>query len=299
MEINQIRYVIKVAQHQNFSRAAEELFITQPTLSQQISKLEKELDLILFERTTRSVKLTRVGEEFVEKAIKVISAWEDLELVMKKQKNLENGRIVVGILPTLSQLGLTHHIASFLEKYQDIKIDFVEAWSEALIPLLHSNKVDIAFFNPLFFKGKDKDPYIEHYPLLEDSVVLIVNKHHAFAKKPFVTLEQLNNIPVIMLTGNCSIRKTIDSVFTKHNINPLVVCECSSVETVMSLISEGMGISFLSSKVASNYKKYKNIKIIPIQPRIKTFTVMALSPSKKHSPASIALKNFILNNFLK
>lgn len=298
MEINQIMYVIKVAQYQNFSRAAEELFITQPTLSQQISKLEEELGLVLFERTTRSVKLTSVGEEFVKHAVKVVKAWEDLELAMKKHHDLEKGRIVVGILPTLSQLGLTHHIVSFLEKHQGINIEFEEAWSEELISLLQSNKVDIAFLNPIYFKENNKTTSIDHYPLMDDSVVLIVNKNHPFAKRPFVLLEELGHMPMIMLTGHCSIRKTIDSVFEKHNISPLIVCECSSVETLIGLIGEGMGISCLSSRVASNYKN-TDIKIIPIQPHIKTFTVMALSQSEKHSPATIALKNFILNNFSK
>lgn len=296
MEISQLKYAIQVAQEQNFSRAAEKLFITQPTLSQQIGKLEKELGLTLFERTTRSVVLTSAGKDFIEYALQVVQAWNNLNLAMEKHLNLEKGNITIGILPTLSQLGLTHHIVAFLDKYSSIKIEFIEAWSEELVPLLLSNKVDLAFLNPISSQDDHKLQFINFYPLVEDCVMLIVNNNHPFAQREFVFLNELIHMRMLMLTGHCSMRKTIDSVFNEHKINPLIVCECSSIDTLIGLIGEGMGVSFLTSKVALRHEN-SHIQMIPIHPRIKTFTAMALSSSKQHSPATIAFKNFILNNF--
>ena len=296
MNINQIRYVLKVAQYHSFSRAAEELFITQPTLSQQIGKLEQEFELSLFERTTRFVKLTDAGNEFVQQAKKIVDEWAALEHMMTKHLNQKRGRIVLGVLPTLSKLNLTTHIASFMDIYPKTAIELTEAWSEELISKLLSNEIDIAFLNPVFPDDNAFLSKIECYPVFEDNIMLVVNTSHPLSNAPYVTLDDLKPLKMIMLSGHTSVRKTISTAFKESNINPLVVCECSGVDTMIDLVANRMGVSFLTSMVAENYEHNK-VKAIPILPPIKTQTALVLPKYTQHTKITLAFKNFILDKF--
>ena len=298
MEMNQIRYVLKTAKCRNFSHAAIELFVSQPTLSQQLSKLEQELGVILFERTTRSVKLTSAGEDFVAQAQKIVDAWDELNFVMQSHATLEKGRIVIGVLPTIGQLNLTHYIADFLKNYSGIKIEMVEDWSEELMVKLLSHEIDLAFLNPILSHGETALNQIECHPLVEDTIMLVTNQNNGLSEKSSVTMEELSNMPVLMLKGHTSMTKTMYAEFKRHHINPPVVCECVSTDTLVSMIIDGMGISFLTRKVATKYKNTE-IRIIPIYPPIKTYTALVLAASKHHTPITLALKEFILQQFEK
>lgn len=292
MEINQLRYVLKVSKYRNFSRAADELYISQPALSQQISKLEQELGLVLFRRTTRTVSLTGAGEDFVAQAQKIVDSWEELHDVMQKHFALEKGRIVIGVLPTIGELNLTHYIAGFLQCYSNIKIELVEDWSDNLMAKLLNNEIDVAFLN-IVLPSLSVLNDIEYYPLIEDRVILITNQNSSIAHKSSATMEELAYMPVLMLKDHTSMTKIIQAELKRYNINPPVVCECSNVNTLVSMITEGMGVSFLTSKVAAQYTNAR-IKLIPIQPEIKTYTALALVSSKNHAPITIAFKNFII-----
>lgn len=296
MNINQIRYVIKAAQCHNFSRAAEELFITQPTLSQQISQLEHELKLTLFERTTRSIKLTAAGIDFIKYAQKILDEWTDLEHTMTKHLNLKSEKIVLGILPTLSKVNLTTHIASFMDIYPEVTIELTEVWSEELISKLLSNEIDIAFLNPVFPVDNDFLSKTECYPIFEDYLMLVVNASHPLATSSHVTLDDLKQLKMIMLSGHSSVRKTITIVFEKNNINPFIVCECSGLDTMIGLVADGIGVSFLTSRVAEAYKN-SNVKAIPILPSIECQTALVLAKCIQHNNITLAFKSYILDYF--
>ncbi len=296
MNINQIRYVLKIAQCHSFSRASEELFITQPTLSQQINKLEHELKLTLFERTTRSIKLTDAGNDFIKYAQKIVDEWAALEHTMTKHLNLERGRIVLGVLPTLSKLNLTTHITAFMDIYPEVTIELTEVWSEELISKLLSHEIDIAILNPVFPADCNFLSMTDCYPIVEDSLMLVVNASHPLSNSPYVLLDDLKQLKMIMLSGHSSVRKTISKAFEKSNINPLIVCECSGTDTMIGLVADGMGVSFLTSKVAEKYA-HNNVKAIPILPPIKSQTALVLSKYTQHDKITLAFKNYILDKF--
>lgn len=296
MNINQIRYVIKAAQCNNFSRAAEELFITQPTLSQQISQLEQELKLTLFERTTRSIKLTDAGIDFVKHAQKIVDEWTDLEHTMTKHVNLKSEKIVLGILPTLGKVNLTARVASFMEIYPKVTVELTEVWSEELISKLLSNEIDIAFLNPVFPVDNDFLCKTECHPIFDDYLVLVVNASHPLAASSYVTMDDLKQLKMIMLSGHSSVRKIITIAFEKADINPFIVCECSGIDTMIGLVADGIGVSFLTSRVAETYKN-NNVKSIPIFPSIKCQTALVLSKYTQHNSITLAFKNYILDYF--
>lgn len=297
MEINQLRYVVKVAQCHSFTRAAEELFVTQPTLSQQIAKLEQELELPLFVRTTRSIALTSAGEDFIQYAQRIIENWDELKYAMKCHLDLEQGKILVGILPTSDSLNLTSHIASFLENYSGVRIEFVEAWSEELMERVMAGALDVAFLKQPDAESVARlSQELLFYPLLLDSVALVVSRDHPLAGRKSVSLEELVSERLLMCIQHSSMNKVITAAFRQHDITLHVMCECPSVDMLVGLVSSGLGISFLTWRVAESYGG-ERLAIVPIEPPIASYTSMTLSKRHQHSPITLAFRDYILSKF--
>jgi len=215
---------------------------------------------------------------------------------MTRHLNLESGKIVLGVLPTLSKLNLTTHIASFMDIHPEAAIELTEVWSEELITKLLSDEIDIAILNPVFPIDRDILSMTECYPIVEDSLMLVVNASHPLSNSPCVDLDSVKQLKMIMPSEHSSIRKTISMVFEKNNINPLIVCESSGVDTMIGLVADGIGVTFLTSRVAEKYK-HDNVKAVPILPPIKCQTALVLSKCAQHNKITLAFKNFILDNF--
>ncbi|WP_025715853.1 LysR family transcriptional regulator, partial [Paenibacillus sp. 1-18] len=126
MEFRQLQYTLQIAAEKNFSRAAEKLHIAQPSLSQQLSKLEKELGVLLFQRNTSTVELTHAGASFVEKAKKIVDAVEQLRQEMDDISQLRKGKVVVGSMPITGSHLLPHVLPVFKKAHPDIEIVLVE-----------------------------------------------------------------------------------------------------------------------------------------------------------------------------
>ena len=147
MEISQIRYVLYVAEYKSFSKAAQQLSVTQPTLTQQIGKLENELGVSLFRRTTRTVSLTEVGLDFVTYASRVMESLEDLYEVMRMHKSSMNGIIHIGIMPHASHFNLAKRISAFAYRNDLMTLDINQASSGELAAELLDRKTDVAFID--------------------------------------------------------------------------------------------------------------------------------------------------------
>ncbi len=292
MEFNQIRYVLSVAETHNFSRAADLLFITQPTLSQQISKLEQELGIDLFDRTTRSVQLTEAGAAFVKEAKAVVAAWEKLLQTTQHYKTIGITKILVGLLPTLGRTNLVECISEFSAAYTNVQIELITSYSYELLQKLHSHEIDIGILNTLPFPTKTTDS-LDVYQLEENPIMVIMNKHHPLAKQKTVTLEDIQGFPTLALNINASVRVCMDKVFEKNRIKPHVVCECD-IETLSDLVSANMGISFLTARVAVNQH---NIHAVPLYPPVTTYTSIVTRNEKHEKPLISKFRDHIIKAF--
>ncbi|GFR36937.1 putative HTH-type transcriptional regulator YcgK [Insulibacter thermoxylanivorax] len=246
MELRQLQYAVQLAIDKNFSRAAEKLHIAQPSLSQQIAKLEKELGLLLFQRNTNSVDLTYAGSIFTERAQQILDMVAQLRSEMDDISQMRKGRLMIGSLPITGAHIWPHVLPVFQQKYPEIEIVLVEEHSSVLEQLTANGQTDISLLTlPL------QERSLDHIPLIDEEIYLAVPpKHPLVDKKDGVSLPQLADEPFILLKKGQGFRHTSIQLCEDAGFAPRIVFESSNIETVQSLVAAGMGIAFVPQMVA-------------------------------------------------
>ncbi|NOU99144.1 LysR family transcriptional regulator [Paenibacillus planticolens] len=241
MELRQLQYAIQIAVERNFSRAAEKLHIAQPSLSQQLSKLEKEIGVLLFQRSTNSVELTHAGSLFVEKSQKILDMVEQLKKEMEDISQMKKGRLVVGSMPITGSTILPFVVPVFQAAYPDIEISLVEETSANLETLTMNGQTDISLLSlPL------REESLVYETLLEEEIVLAVPPRHPLTQNNGpVSISQLEKESFIALKKGQGFRKLTLELCQNAGIVPNIVFESSNMETVQSLVAAGMGIAFV------------------------------------------------------
>ncbi|NLI14315.1 LysR family transcriptional regulator [Pelotomaculum propionicicum] len=262
MEIHQLDYVLAVAHHQNFSRAAEDIKVSQPSLSQQITKLESELGTSLFERTTRYVQLTPAGREFVTHAKRILSEVSEARDCIQEYVSIKKGHLKLGALAVVGYYNLPNLMSSFQKKFPGIKLDILEGQCEDLLYMLHSSKIDAAFV-----QITKPNQSFRVNTLVTDKMVLVTNYLHPLANRLSVELKELQNEKFIITPATSGHYQDFHNACLIANFTPTIVMSCAVVKTMLSFVREGLGVTVLSSKVAEE-ERDAGIKIIPLTPSI-------------------------------
>jgi len=251
MELRQLQYVVQIAAEKNFSRAAEKLHIAQPSLSQQLSKLEKEIGVLLFRRTTNTVELTHAGSVFTEKATAILDAIEQLRQEMDDLAQMRKGRLVVGSLPITGSHVLPLVLPVFQSRYPEVEVVLVEDTTAKLEQLTASGQTDLSVLSlPLF------DPALSYEPLIDEEIWLAVPPQHRLAEASDsvypqgIPVAELEHEPFIVLKKGQGFRQIAHDLCASGGFEPRIVFESSNIETVQSLVAAGMGIAFVPSMVA-------------------------------------------------
>jgi LysR family hydrogen peroxide-inducible transcriptional activator len=249
VELRQLQYTLQIAAERNFSRAADKLHIAQPSLSQQLSKLEKELGVLLFQRNTSSVELTHAGEKFVEQAQAIIDAVELLRQEMSDISQLRTGRVVVGSMPITGAHLLPHVLPVFKSKYAEVEITLLEDSSMNLEKLTASGQTDLSLLSlPL------EIPTLAYEVLGEERIDLAVPPEHPLAARSAqgirTSLHELKNEPFIVLKEGQGFRKMTVELCREAGFEPQIVFESNNMETVQSLVATGMGVTLVPHFIA-------------------------------------------------
>ncbi|MEK5238412.1 LysR family transcriptional regulator [Paenibacillus sp. FSL L8-0470] len=249
MELRQLQYALQIAAERNFSRAADKLHIAQPSLSQQLSKLEKELGVMLFQRNTSSVELTHAGHKFVEQAGAIIDAVELLRQEMSDISQLRTGSVVVGSMPITGAHLLPHVLPVFKRKYTDVEITLLEDSSMNLEKLTASGQTDLSLLSlPL------EIPTLAYEVLGEERIDLAVPPEHPLASRSTkgtrTSLEELKDEPFIVLKEGQGFRKMTVELCREAGFEPRIVFESNNMETVQSLVATGMGVTLVPHFIA-------------------------------------------------
>jgi len=287
MELRQLNYAIHIAQEKNFSRAAEKLHIAQPSLSQQLSKLEQELNVMLFRRTTNSVELTEAGEVFVDKAQHILDAVEQLRQEMDDMAQMRKGKLVVGTLPITGAHILPLVLPRFGERYPQIEVVLVEDTTAKLEHLTASGGTDISLLTlPLIDANLNCEPY------MEEEICLAVPRNHRLAgSSEAIDLMELKDEPFIALKRGQGFRKITVELCERAGFTPNIVFESTNIETVQALVAAKMGIAFVPNMLThSSHSDYK-----PAYLRIKSNPTRTLViASRKGRYLSKAAQAFIV-----
>ena len=287
MELRQLQYALQIAAEKNFSRAAEKLHIAQPSLSQQLSKLEKELGVLLFHRNTNAVELTHAGALFVEKAQKVIDLVEQIRKEMDDISQLRKGKLIVGSMPITGAHLLPRVLPVFQRRYPEIEITLVEETSANLEKLTAEGRTDISLLSlPI---GEQS---LEYETLVVEEIRLAVPPGHALAEAlpadAEADLAQFAEEPFIVMKRGQGLRTMALELCRAAGFSPRIVFESSNIETVQSLVAAGMGVAFVPALVTRGWGSEFTPKYVPIRGRPARTLVIARRKGRYVSKAAEA-----------
>jgi len=244
MTITQLQYVLAVAEHKNFTQAAEKCFVTQPTLSMQIQKLEEELDIQIFDRGKKPIQLTDVGEKIVTQAKNIVNESGRIKDIVDQQKGYIGGDFKVGIIPTIMPTLLPMFMHNFIKKYPKVNLIIEERTTEEIIRMLKNGQLDAAIAaTPL-----DEDFIKEVVLYYEPFVAYVPENNPSYSKKEFDVADLEINLSNILLLqdGHC-FRNNVLNICRANGLpseNHFQI-ESGSFETMVKLADEGLGMTLL------------------------------------------------------
>ncbi|MEP6260406.1 MAG: hydrogen peroxide-inducible genes activator [Gillisia sp.] len=242
MTITQLQYVLAVAEHQNFTRAAQKVFVTQPTLSMQIQKLEEELDIQIFDRSKKPIQLTETGRKIVNQARNIVNESERIQDIVDQQKGFIGGEFRLGVIPTIMPTLLPMFLTNFIKKYPKVKLKIEELNTEAIIEKLKEGHLDAALAaTPLELPG------IKEQVLYYEPFVAFIPDGHRLAKKDKLDVEELDVDDMLLLEdGHCFKDGILNLCKASRNYEgDNFQLESGSFETLIKLSNEGLGMTLL------------------------------------------------------
>ena len=240
MELQQLRYVVAVARTGNFSRAAEECHVAQPSLSQQIQKLEDELGERLFDRLPRRAKLTHAGESFLPRAQRILAEVETAQRELREAHDQLRGRLTLGVLPTIAPYLLPPIIAEFSRACPEVEIVVQEDTTARLLKLGCACELDLAIASlPI---GDDR---FEKETLFTEELLLAMPPAHPLTTKKRVRFSDLENERFILMKEGHCLGDQVLSFCNRRDFRPQVTCRSVQIETIQALVHAGLGISMV------------------------------------------------------
>ena len=242
MTITQLKYVLAVAEQQNFTKAAEKTFVTQPTLSMQIQKLEDELEILIFDRSKKPIELTSVGKKIVEQARNIVNESERMQDVVDQEKGFIGGTFKLGIIPTVMPTLLPMFLKNFANRYPKVQLKIEELNTDEIITKINEGYLDAAIVaTPL------KHEKIKERPLYYEPFVGYIPENHRLASKEKIELNDLDIDDILLLEdGHCFRDGIINICKASKNSNiEKFQLESGSFETLVKLADEGLGMTLL------------------------------------------------------
>lgn len=242
MTITQLQYVLAVAEHQNFTKAAQKVFVTQPTLSMQIQKLEDELDVQIFDRTKKPIQLTETGRKIVNQARNIVNESDRIQDIVDQQKGFVGGAFRIGVIPTVMPTLLPMFLNNFIKKYPKVKLKIEELNTEAIIERLKEGHLDAAIAaTPLELD------YIKEQVLYYEPFVAYIPNGHRLSKNDKLTVDDLDVDDMLLLEdGHCFKDGILNLCKTQRNYEgDQFQLESGSFETLIKLSNEGLGMTLL------------------------------------------------------
>ena len=263
MELHQLRYFVSVADKENFTRAAEACQVAQPSLSQQIIKLEKELGQPLFERLGRRVKITDAGKLLYERATNVLANVDGMKAELHDNLGTGEGRVAIGAIVTAAPFLLPPLLKSFGRSFPKAEVVLHENLTDRILEECRRGDLDIGL---VALPIEDNQLHVE--PLFEDELLVCVHHKHKLATKRRVTIQDVANEPFILLDPIHCLGEQVVSFCRGHECRPRVTCRSSSIITVQELVALDHGVSLLPASAAKvdNSKRRKYVSLSGVQP---------------------------------
>lgn len=258
MEIKQLEYFLAVAKELHFTKAAEKLGISQPSLSQHIRALEYEVGTPLFDRIGKKTALTEAGKILAAHSHKVFHELEQARFAINELAGLQRGALVIGSLLTVANYLLPPAALSFHKQYPDIELSILGLRTGDIRTGLLQNELDFGIVSlPM------DDEELESIPLFTEELALAVAAGHDLAKADSLSVAVLNETPAILLPENFYLRKLINGYCEEKGFRPRPIFEMSVLESLINMVAEGAGVTVLPRPYLEHLHNEK-IRIVPL-----------------------------------
>lgn len=294
MDMDEVISTIMVADLKSFSKAANQLYLSQSAVSLQVRKLEEELGIKVFERNTRTVTITEAGEVFYTYAEPMVRAWEKLIEEVDKFKSQNASRLNVGLIPTAKDRGILAHVLRFIQETNSIDISLSSSTAKNLLDSIYDGSIDVAIL-PLSPKMKYQErPKIQYCFLYKEDTQLLVSENSPYAKFKTVTLRDVERMPFIEFQNkelSTTERQRLQDIY---GISPHIVLRTNNLDSTYEAVSQGIGVRLDPESIGRNY----SIQTIPLDPPITESYIHLIYLDRRASDPDIAMfRDFILKQY--
>jgi DNA-binding transcriptional LysR family regulator len=290
MDLQQLRSFASVARHSHFTRAAAELHIGQPAVSQHVRRLETELGVRLLSRTTRSVELTEAGAlllDRVERALAELDAGLD---ELAELRGLVRGRLTIGAMQWLEPYDLAAALATFHAMHPAIDIRVVEEVAQSMLAAVLTDRLDLAFV-PI---EEGLPPGLSAELLFEDELVLVVARDHPLAGRSYVRMATLREEPFVFLREGTGLRRAVELAARNAGFEPPARFETNELSRVLALVARGLGVSAVSRAVADAASD--QVAAVSLRPAVRRRVGLVWRASKNLPPAANAFLKHVIGS---
>jgi LysR family hydrogen peroxide-inducible transcriptional activator len=284
LNLRALHYLVTLADVRHFSKAAEHCYVSQPTLSTQIRKLEDELDVQLVERNPRQVMLTRVGQEVVERARDILAEVDAIRSIARRARDPDSGMLRLGVFPTLAPYFLPHVIPRLRTRYPRLRLRLFEEKTEDLLTMLAEGRLDAG----LLALPVNADGLVTQ-PLFEEAFVVAMPENHPLAQRQEIQLSDLESEELLLLEDGHCLRDQALAVCHMAGAHEKLDFHATSMETLRQMVAANTGITLMPT--------------LAIKPPVAPTDNLATRPFSPGGPkrtiAMVWRKSSALNDFLK
>ena len=257
MEVHQLRYFCEVVRQGTFTRASKAQKVAQPSLSQQILKLEAELGGQLFDRMPQSAKLTVFGKAFLPRAELILRELEEAKTEILEMTGEEKGVVVLGVIPTIAPYLLPPVLEDFSPRHPLVKIHVVEEITSMLLERLHQGSIDMAIV-ALPVPGAD----VSVTELFEERLLGVLPENHPRARQRSIRLAELKDDPFLILKEGHCFRDSMIAACRESRVKPNVAFESGQFATILAMVSARMGVSAVPAMAVQPVRGCRFIRIV-------------------------------------
>ncbi len=263
MEDFRLKVFYSVAKNQSFTKAASELFITQPAITKHVKLLEETLEIRLFERRGNFITLTPAGEVLFRYASEIFHLYQEALYELSAMKKQNKGAFKLGASTTIAQYLLSPVLASFYEKFPQIELNLLNGNTEAIENAVLSKQIDLGIV-----EGKKHHSDLKYLDFTEDELVAVVHTKSRFAKLKMIELEDLKEIPMVLRERGSGTLDVIESSLKERGIRfsslPIIM-NLGSTESIKSFLEHSHSLSFISIKAIQKEISQNELKILQIK----------------------------------
>lgn len=290
MNLEQLKSFSEIAKTGNFTRAAANLHLTQPSLSRQIAALEQSLSSQLFHRSRGSIALTDAGEALLPLAQRMLADAESVRQEMQQLAGLRRGRVRLGATPSLCVSLVAETLSVFHEDYPGIDLHVSERGSRGIIEELVGGTLDLALVTTS--EHREGSGNLHWMPLLTEELIVVQSSHAPIARDAAaVTLAELAELPQIQFHGSYDLRVTVQHAFHEAGLQPTVVLEGTEMDAALRFVERGIGVAVVPAMVAADRAGLSRLRLE--QPRLSRTISLAHRGDRPLSTAATAMRDIL------